>query len=284
MLGIPQALLGTANDLAAALPCTNGPPNGPAGLRVSAMRQGVTGTKLKPVSVGSTVSVAEAVLPVPPFADVTALVVAVKTPAAEAATGILSWHCPPTARLAPVSAMLFGLVVVNVPPHWLTPPLLVMDNPGGSVSVKAIPDKVTSLPEGLVRLIVRVELVLGATEAGANDWEIVGGATTSIVTEYGPPVPPSFDVAVGMVLVFVPGVVPIMFKKNWQFCPPLKFRLDMLIVLLSNVPVNVNPGGHWPPGPDPVATRPAGKVSVKLMPDRSAVKLPLLTSRNSVNG
>ena len=58
-----------------------------------------------------------------------------------------------------------------------------MDNPGGSVSVKAIPDKVTSLPEGLLRLMVRVELVLGATEAGANDWEIVGGATMSIVTE-----------------------------------------------------------------------------------------------------
>jgi hypothetical protein len=36
------------------------------------MRQGVTGTKLKPVNVASTISVAEAVLPVPPFSDVTA--------------------------------------------------------------------------------------------------------------------------------------------------------------------------------------------------------------------
>src|SRR3954447_8052408 len=51
VFGIPQALLGIANALAAALPCRNGPPNGPAGLRVSAMRQGVTGTKLSPVSV-----------------------------------------------------------------------------------------------------------------------------------------------------------------------------------------------------------------------------------------
>lgn len=66
-----------SNALAAACPWRNGPPNGPAGLRVSAMRHGVTGTKLKPVSVGSAVNVAEAVLPVPPFADVTALVVAV---------------------------------------------------------------------------------------------------------------------------------------------------------------------------------------------------------------
>lgn len=72
VFGIPQALLGTANDLAAALPCRNGPPNGPAGLRVSAMRHGVTGTKLKPVSVESTVNAAEAVLPEPPFTDIIA--------------------------------------------------------------------------------------------------------------------------------------------------------------------------------------------------------------------
>lgn len=72
MFGIPQALLGMANDLAAALPCRKGPPNGPAGLRVSAMRHGVTGTKLKPVSVESTVNGAEAVLPVPPFSDIIA--------------------------------------------------------------------------------------------------------------------------------------------------------------------------------------------------------------------
>ena len=77
VFGIPQALLGIANALAAALPCRKGPPNGPAGLRVSAMRQGVIGTKLKPVSVGSTVNVAEAVLPVPPFREVTVLVVPV---------------------------------------------------------------------------------------------------------------------------------------------------------------------------------------------------------------
>jgi hypothetical protein len=50
VFGIPQALLGTANALAAACPCRKGPPNGPAGLRVSAIRHGVTGTKLKPVS------------------------------------------------------------------------------------------------------------------------------------------------------------------------------------------------------------------------------------------
>ena len=80
----------------------------------------------------------------------------------------MNWHCSPTARLAPVSAMVSGAVVVNVPPHWLTPPLLVIEIPGGSVSVKPTPDKATSLPAGLLRLIVSVELVFGATEAGAN--------------------------------------------------------------------------------------------------------------------
>jgi len=72
VFGIPHALLGMANDLAAALPCRNGPPNGPAGLRVSAIRQGVTGTKLKPVSEGSTANAADGVLPVSPFTDIIA--------------------------------------------------------------------------------------------------------------------------------------------------------------------------------------------------------------------
>jgi hypothetical protein len=180
--------------------------------------------------------------------------------------------------------MLSGLVVVKVPPHWLTPPLLVIESPEGSVSVKAIPDKATSLPEGLVRLIVSVELVFGATVAGANDWEIEGGAIMSIVNEYGPPVPPSFDVAAAMVSVFEPGVVPTMFRENWQLCAPLKVRLDTLIVLAPNVIVGVTtPKEHWLL-PTPLKTSPAGKVSVKPMPDRPLVKLGSSTCRNSPNG
>jgi hypothetical protein len=58
--------------LAAAWPCRKGPPNGPAGLRVSATRQGVTGTKLKPVSAEFPTNVAEAVLSAPPFREVIA--------------------------------------------------------------------------------------------------------------------------------------------------------------------------------------------------------------------
>jgi hypothetical protein len=65
VLGIAQALLGMVNALAAAWPCRNGPPNGPAGLRVSAMRQGVTGTKLKPVIADSPMNAAEAAFSVP---------------------------------------------------------------------------------------------------------------------------------------------------------------------------------------------------------------------------
>jgi hypothetical protein len=70
--GIPQALLGIANALAAALPCRKGPPKGPVGLRVSAMRQGVTGTKLKPVSVAPPINDAEAALCLPTFSAVIA--------------------------------------------------------------------------------------------------------------------------------------------------------------------------------------------------------------------
>src|ERR1051325_7584337 len=43
-----QALLGIANARPGAPPLKNGPPNGPFGFLVSAMRHGVTGTKLSP--------------------------------------------------------------------------------------------------------------------------------------------------------------------------------------------------------------------------------------------
>jgi hypothetical protein len=70
VVGIPHALLGMANALAAAWPCRKGAPNGPAGLRVSAMRQGVTGTKLKPVIVDCPMNPAEAVFPASKFSGV----------------------------------------------------------------------------------------------------------------------------------------------------------------------------------------------------------------------
>jgi hypothetical protein len=72
VVGIPQALLGMANALPAAWPCRKGPPNGPAGLRVSAMRQGVTGTKLKPEIVACPMNAVEAVLPASKFSGVIA--------------------------------------------------------------------------------------------------------------------------------------------------------------------------------------------------------------------
>jgi hypothetical protein len=72
VFGIPQALLGMANALPAAWPCRKGPPNGPAGLRVSAMRQGVTGTKLKPEIVACPMNAAEAVFPASKFSGVIA--------------------------------------------------------------------------------------------------------------------------------------------------------------------------------------------------------------------
>jgi hypothetical protein len=74
MFGMLQALLGMAIALAATLPWRKGPPNGPAGLRVSAMRHGVTGTKLKPVSAASPINGAKALLPMPRFSDMAACV------------------------------------------------------------------------------------------------------------------------------------------------------------------------------------------------------------------
>ena len=65
----------------------------------------------------ATVKLAVAVLPVPPFVEVTFPVVLVNCPAAAPVTVTLNWHWLFAAIVAPVKAIPVGAVVVSVPPQ-----------------------------------------------------------------------------------------------------------------------------------------------------------------------
>jgi hypothetical protein len=70
-----------------------------------------------------TVSVSEAVFPVPPFVDETALLALAYVPTLEAVTVVVMMHEPPAATVPPLRLMEFpSAAAVRVPPQELDVP------------------------------------------------------------------------------------------------------------------------------------------------------------------
>jgi hypothetical protein len=106
-----------------------------------------------------TMKVPDAVVPVPPFVDVTALVTLLKVPDDADATVVDTVQLAPPASEPPVRLKLLAREFpVAVPPHVLLVPGIrtFPIPPAGYVSLKAIPVSVMKL--GLVMVIVRTEL------------------------------------------------------------------------------------------------------------------------------
>ena len=161
----------------------------------------------------ATVRFADAVLPVPPLVEVTLPVVLVNCPEAAPVTVTENWHWLLTAIVAPVSAMPVGAVVVKVPPQTVAEALATV-SPVGSVSVNATPVKATAFAAGLVIVNVRDVVAFRAMFAGLNTLAIDGGATTLMLAEAVPPVPPSVEVTLPLVLFCVPAAVPVTFIEK----------------------------------------------------------------------
>ena len=157
------------------------------------------------INCGHTVSVAEAVPPVPPSFELIALVVLVKFPEIPGPVVVTL-----TARVqvpfaasddAPdrLSAVSPG-EGVNVPPHVLLAPVgLATCKPAGKLSLKLMP---VSVVVGFGLLIVNVRLLvpLGGILVGLNALLNVGGATTvSVAVLLVVPVPPSVELIVPVV-------------------------------------------------------------------------------------
>src|SRR5262249_2498802 len=154
-------------------------------------------------------------LPVPPFVEVTAPVVLVYWPETAPVTVTLNWHWPPTAIVAPVSAMPVGAVVVSVPPQTVAEALATV-RPVGSVSVKATPVSGSTFAAGLVMVNVSEVVAFSAIVEGLKTLAIDGGASTSTLAVAVLPVPPFVEVTLPVVLVCFPAVVPVTFTENVQ--------------------------------------------------------------------
>lgn len=220
----------------------------------------------------ATVRFAVAVLPVPPLVELTAPVVLVYWPATAPVTVTLNWHCPPTAMVAPERDIPVGAVVVSVPPQTVEVALATV-SPVGSVSVKATPVSESTLAAGFVIVNVSEVVAFSAIVDGLKTFAIDGGATTLMLAEAVPPVPPSVEVTFPVILFCVPAAIPLTSTSNVQpvlaeIVPPLK-----LMTLLPDVAVMV-PAPQEPVRPFGVETiRPAGNVSVKATPVSATVAL-----------
>jgi hypothetical protein len=103
---------------------------------------------------------------------------------------------------------------------------------------------------------------------------IEGGPTTLIEAEAVPPVPPSVEVTLPVVLFCVPAVIPVTFTENVQELLAAIDPPDKLITLVPAVAVIVPPTPHEPVCPFGVEMiNPAGSVSVKPTPVSAVVVL-----------
>lgn len=163
----------------------------------------------------ATVKLAEAVLPVPPFVEVTAPVVLVYCPEAAPVTVTENWHWLFTAMVAPVKAIPVGEVVVSVPPQTVAETFATV-RPVGSVSVKATPVRGSTFAAGLVIVKVKEVVAFSAIDEGAKTLAIDGGASTFTLAVAVPPVPPSVEVTLPVVLFCVPAAIPVTLIENVQ--------------------------------------------------------------------
>ena len=164
----------------------------------------------------ATVRFAVAVLPVPPLVEETAPEVLVKFPEAVPVTLTTKVQLLLTAIVPPVSEMLPDpATAVAVPPQVLLSPLGVATTiPAGNVSVNATPVSATVLAAGFVMVKVSEVVPFNGIAVAPKALAIDGGATTLMLAEAVPPVPPSVDVTLPVVLFFCPAVVPVTFTEK----------------------------------------------------------------------
>jgi hypothetical protein len=144
----------------------------------------------------------------------------------------LNWHWLFTAMVAPVNAIPVGAVVVSVPPQTVAEALATV-KPVGSVSVNATPVKATVFAAGFVMVNVSDVVVLSPIVAGLNTLAIDGGATTVTLAEAVPPVPPSVEVTLPVVLFCKPAAMPVTFTENTQELLAARLAPVRLITLVA---------------------------------------------------
>jgi hypothetical protein len=192
----------------------------------------------------ATLSVAVAVLPVPPLAEEIGPVVLVNCPDAAPVTVTKKAHEAPAWIVAPDSEMVLPPLVATVPLQAPVVPLITV-RPAGKTSVNATPVSSTVLPAGFVMVKVRVVVAFSAMAVGLKDLVSEGGATTTRVAEAVPPVPPSLDVIAPVVLFCVPAAIPVTFTENVHWLLGARVAPDKVTTLVAWVAV-IAPPPHEP--------------------------------------
>jgi hypothetical protein len=120
---------------------------------------------------------AEAVLPLPPSVDVTAVVVLFLVPEVAPVTVTLNVQLLFAASDPPEKDIVLGAVVESEPPQVAVGPLVATVTPAGKVSVNPMP--VSEFDRfGLVTVNDRVEVPPVKIEVGEKDLARTGGAIT----------------------------------------------------------------------------------------------------------
>jgi len=166
----------------------------------------------------ATLKFAVAVLPVPPFVEVTLPVVLTNWPDATPVIFAVNVHVLVAAMVPPVKEMpLDPATAVAVPPQVFVNPFgVATTSPAGSVSVNATPVSAMAFPAGLEIVKVSEVVPFNGRLAAPNALAMEGGETTLMLADAVPPVPPSTDVTFPVVLFFVPAAVPVTFTANVQ--------------------------------------------------------------------
>jgi hypothetical protein len=128
--------------------------------------------------------------------------------------------------------MPVGAVVVRVPPQTMGEALATV-RPVGRVSVKATPVNGTALAAGLVMVKVSEVVAFRAMALGLKTLAIDGGATTLIESEAVPPVPPSVEVTLPVVLFCKPAAMPVTFTENTHELLAARLAPVRLITLVA---------------------------------------------------
>jgi len=180
-----------------------------------------------------------------------------------------------TAILPPDKLILFEpAVAVTAPPQLFDNAFgVATTSPAGNMSVKATPASATALAAGLVSVNVRVVVPFNAMVGAPNALAIDGGATTLMLADAVPPVPPSFEFALPEMLFFVPAVVPVTLTEKVHDVLGASDAPFRAMEPLADGAVIV------PPPQLPLSalgvdiTRPAGKTSLKPTPVKVVLEL-----------
>ena len=189
------------------------------------------------MGVGDTVRVSVAVLPVPPFVEVTAFVVLVYVPVVGALTFTFTVQVPPAAIVPSekeIEASAAAGAKVGVPQPLVFAPVglatCIWLGVIGKVSLKFTPVK--AMPAfGLVMVKVRMDVPPARIGSGAKFFAILGGATTVRVSVAIFPVPPFVEFTALVELVYTPPVGAVTFTVTVHVPPaaivPFEKEIDV---------------------------------------------------------